>query len=169
MQMTDSQDSRNVPRNFEDVRISGFQFQGKIDYLECMDKVVEILRLQNKKLLEENPERRDRRDNRDSRDSRDSRNSRDNSRRYRSDTDSSSEDNRYRSRSRDSSRSRSKSRGRTSINCTYCHKPNHDVSHCYKMVKDMKKLFSGELKIDEIKDQGRRASIQMLIDMENYY
>ena len=60
MQMTDSQDSRNVPRNIEDVRISGFQFQGKIDYLdECMDKVVEILRLQNKKLLEENPEKRD--------------------------------------------------------------------------------------------------------------
>ena len=37
------------------------------------------------------------------------------------------------------------------------------------MVKDMKKLFSGELKIDEIKDQGRRASIQKLIDMKNYY
>ena len=55
MQMRDSQDSRNVPRNIDDAKISGFQFQGKIDYLdECMDKVVEILRLQNKKLLEEN-------------------------------------------------------------------------------------------------------------------
>ena len=43
------------------------------------------------------------------------------------------------------------------------------MSHCYNMVKDMKKLFSGELKIDEIKDQGRRASIQKLIDMKNYY
>ena len=122
----------------------------KIDYLgECMDKVVEILRLQNKKLLEENTERRERRD------SRDSRNSRDHSRKsYRSDSDSSSEDDRYRFRSRDSSRSRSRSRGRASITCAY------------KMVKDMKKLFSGELKIDEIKDQGRRASIQML---KNYY
>ena len=130
----------------------------------CMDKVVEILRLQNKKLLEENTERRDRRD------SRDNRSSRDHSRKsYRSDSDSSSEDDRYRSRSRDSSISRSRSRGRASITCAYCHKPNHDVSHCYKMVKDMKKLFSGELKIDEIKVQGRRASIQMLIDMKNYY
>ena len=135
-----------------------------------MDKVVEILRLQNKKLLEENTERRDRRDSRDSRENRDSRSSRDHSRRsYRSDSDSSSEDDRYRSISRDSSRSRSRSRGRTSITCAYCHKLNNDVSHCYKMMKDMKKLFSGELKIDEIKDQGRRASIQMLIDMKNYY
>ena len=158
MQMKDSQDSRNVPRNIDDVKISGFLFQGKIDYLdECMDKVVEILRLQNKKLLEENTDRRERRD------SRDSRSSRDHSRKsYRSDSDSSSEDDRYRSRSRNSSRSRSRSRGRTSIICTYCHKPNHDVSHCYNMVK-------GELKIDEIKDQGRRVSIQKLIDMKNYY
>ena len=50
----------------------------------------------------------------------------------RSDSDSSSEDDRYRSRSRDSSRSRSGSRGRAIKNCTYCHKPNHDWSHCYK-------------------------------------
>ena len=33
----------------------------------------------------------------------------------------------------------------------------------------MKKIFSGELKKDEIKDQGRGASIQILIDMKNYY
>ena len=32
MQMTNSQDSKNVPRNRDAVEISGFQFQGKIDY-----------------------------------------------------------------------------------------------------------------------------------------
>ena len=37
MQMTDSQDSKNVPRNRDDVKISGFQFQGKIDYLDDCD------------------------------------------------------------------------------------------------------------------------------------
>ena len=116
-----------------------------------MNKLDEILEQQNKEM---------RRDSRAYRDNRDSRSSRYHSRKsYRSDTDSSSENDRYRSRSR----------GRISITCAYCHKPNHDVSHCYKMVKDMKKLFSGELKIDEIKDQGRRTSIQMLIDMKNYY
>ena len=41
MQMTDSQDSRNVPRNSDDVKISGLQFKGKIDYLDdCVTKIV---------------------------------------------------------------------------------------------------------------------------------
>ena len=162
MQMTGSQDSRNEPRKSDYVKITGLKFQGKMEYLDkILNKLDDILEQQNREM---------RRDSRAYRDNRDSRSSRDHSRRsYRSDSDSSSEDDRYRSRSRDSSRSRSRSRGRASITCAYCHKPNYNVSHCYKMVKDMKKLFSGELKIDEIKDQGRRASIQMLIDMKNYY
>ena len=48
MQMTDSQDSRNVPRNSDDVKISGFQFQGKIDYLDdCVTKIVEMFEKNN--------------------------------------------------------------------------------------------------------------------------
>ena len=38
--------------------------------------------------------------------------------------------------------------GRTIKTCTYCHKPNHDLSHCYRLAKDLKKLYSGNLKID---------------------
>ena len=54
MQMTDSQDYRNVPRNSDDVKISGFQFQGKIDYLDdCVTKIVEMFEKNNKRLIEE--------------------------------------------------------------------------------------------------------------------
>ena len=111
---------------------------------------------------------RDSRDRRDSRDNRDSRNSRVSRRSYRSDSDSSLEDDRYRSRSRDSSRSRSGSRGRTIKNCTYCHKPNHDWSHCYRYPKDIKKVCSGNLKIDDSRDKDEQARWQMLIDLKNY-
>ena len=124
MQMTDSQDSRNVSRNSDDVKISGFQFTGKIDYLDdCVTKIVEVFEKNNKRLIEEINSSRDKNESRYSRDkidSRDSRSSRDSSRRcYRSDSDSSSEDDRYRSRSRDESRSRSRSRGRSGKPCTY--------------------------------------------------
>ena len=114
---------------------------------------------------------RDSRSSRDSRDNRDSRNNRDNRRSYRSDSDSSSEDDsyhRYRSRSRDSSRSRSRSRGRSSKTCTYCHKPNHDLSHCYKLVKDLKKLYSGEMKINGSRDKDEKARLQRLSYIKNY-
>ena len=126
MQMTDSQDSRIVPRNRDDVKISGFQFQGKIDYLDdCVTKIVEMFGKNNNRLIDEI------RGSRNNRDSRDSRSSRDSSRRgYKSDSDSGSEDDRYRSRNRDDSRSRYRSRGRSGKPCTYCHKPNHDFSHC---------------------------------------
>ena len=109
---------------------------------------------------------RDRRDSRDSRDNRDSRNSRDSRRSYRSDSDSGSEDDRYRSRSRDSSRSRSGSRGRTIKNCTYCHKRNHDWSHCYRYPKGIKKVCSGNLRIDDSRDKDEQARWQMLIDLK---
>ena len=53
MQMTDSQDSKNVPRNRDEVKISGFQFQGKIDYLDdCVTKIVEMFEKNNKRLIE---------------------------------------------------------------------------------------------------------------------
>ena len=107
--------------------------------------------------------RRDSKDRRDSRDSRDNRDSRNSSRRnYRSDSDSSSVDDRYRSRSR------SGSRGRTIKNCTYCHKSNHDWSHCYRYPKDIKKVCSRNLKIDDSRDKDEQARWQMLIDLKNY-
>ena len=160
MQMTDSQGSRNVSRNGDDVKISGFQFKGKIDYLDdCVTKIVEMFEKNNKRLIEEI---------KGSRDSRDSRSSRDSSRRgYRSDSDSSSEDDRYRSRSRDESRSRSRSRGRSGKPCTYCHKPNHDFSHCYKLARELRKLCTGEKRNKGDKEE--EARLNMLSCVKNYF
>ena len=143
MQITDSQDSRNEPRKSDYVKLAGLKFQGKVDYIdEMLNKLDKML---DQKIKERGSKDRHRRSSRDSRDNRDSKNSRDSRRSYRSDSDSSSEDDRYRSRSRDSSRSRSGSRGRTIKNCTYCHKPNHDWSHCYRYPKDIKKVLFRKL------------------------
>ena len=139
--MTDSQDSRNELWKNDHVKITGLKFQGKMEYLdEILNRLDEMVEQQNKELRRDSKDRH-RRSSRDSRDNRDSRNSRDSRRSYRSDSDSSSEDDRQRSRSRDSSRSRSRSRGRTIKNCIYCHKPNHDLSHCYRFPKDIKKAI----------------------------
>ena len=163
MQMTDSQDSKNVPRNRDEVKISGFQFQGKIDYLDdCVTKIVEMFEKNNKRLIEEI------KTSRDNRDSRDSRSSRDSSRRgYKSDSDSGSEDDRYRSRSRDDSRGRSRSRRRSGNPCTYCHKPNHDFSHCYKLARELRKLCTGEKRSKGDKEE--EARLNMLACVKNYF
>ena len=178
MQMTDSPDSRNEPRKSDYVKFAGLKFQGKVDYLdEMLNKLEKMYDQQIKERgnkdrdsrdNRDSRDSRDRRDGRDSRDNRDSRNSRDSRRSHRSDSDSSSEDDRYRSRSRDSSRSRSGSRGRTIKNCAYCHKPNHDWSHCYRYPKDIKKVCSGNLRIDDSRDKDEQARWQMLIDLKNY-
>ena len=119
MQMTDSQDSRKEPRKDDDIKFAGFKFQGKVDYLdEMVFKVGKMLDQQIKEIESKNRDRRSSRDSRDrdgrdssdSRDNRDSRNSRDSRRSYRSDSDSSSEDDRYRSRSRDRSDRNDRSR-----------------------------------------------------------
>ena len=168
MQMIESQDSRNEPRKSDHFKITGLKFQGKMEYLdEILNKLDEMFEQQNKEMRRDSKDRyrRSSRDSRDSRDNRDSRNSR---RSYRSNTDSSSEDDRQRSRSRDSPRSRSGSRGRTIKNCIFCHKPNHDLSHCYRFPKDIKKVCSGNLKIDCSGDKDEQARWQMLIDLKNY-
>ena len=159
MQMTDSPDFRNEPRKSDYVKFAGHKFQGKMDHIdEMLNKLDKML---NQQIKERGSKDRDSRDRRDSRNSRDSRS-------YRSDSDSSSEDDRYRSRSRDSSRSRSGSGGRTTKNCTYCLKPNHDWFHCYRYPKDIKKVCSGNLKIDDSGDKDEQARWQMLIDLKNY-
>ena len=180
MQMIDSQGSRNESRKSDHVKFTGLKFQGKMEYIdEILNKLDEMLEQQNKEMRRVSKDRhirssrdnRDRRDSRDSRDSRNSRNnrdSRDSRRSYRSDSDSSSEDDRQRSRSRDSSRNRSGSRGRTIKNCIYCHKSNHDLSHCYRFPKDIKKVCSGNLKIDGSGDKDEQARWQMVIDLKNY-
>ena len=170
MQMTDSQDSRIAPRNRDDVKISGFQFQGKIEYLDdCVTKIIEMFEKNNKRLIEEVKGRdKNSRSSRDNKDSRDSRSSRDSSRRgYKSDSDSGSEDDRYRFRSRDDSRSRSRSRGRTGNPCTYCHKPNHDFSHCYKLARELRKLCTGEKRNKGDKEE--EARLNMLSCVKNYF
>ena len=175
MQMTDSPDFRNEPRKSDYVKFAGLKYQGKVEYIdEMLNKLEKMLNQQIKEKgskdrdSRDSRDSRDRRDSRDIRDNRDSRNSRDSRRSYRSYSDSSSEDDRYRSRSRDSSRSRSGSRGRTIKNCTYCHKSNHDWSHCYRYPKDIKKSCSGNLKIDDSRDKDEQARWQMLIDLKNY-
>ena len=166
--MTERQESRNTPRSNDHVEITALKYKRVMDSLdEYMDRLIRALdktiEQQNRKLD------RDSRSSRDSRDSRDNRNSRGNNRRsFRSDSDSSSEDDRHRSRSRDSSRSRSRSRRRSSKTCNYCHKPNHDLFHCYKLAKDLKKLYPGEMKIDGSRDKDEQARLQMLLDIKNY-
>ena len=178
MQMTDSQVSRNESGKSDYVEFAGVKYQGKVDHLdEILNKLGKMLDQQIKERESKDRDSRDsrdrrdirdRRDSRDSRDNRDSRNSRDSRRSHRSDSDSGSEDDRYRSRSRDSSRSRSGSRGRTIKNCTYCHRPNHDWSHCYRYPKEIKKVCSGNLRIDDSRDKDEQARWQMLIDLKNY-
>ena len=177
MQMTDSQDSRKELRKDDDIKFAGIKFQGKVDYLdEVLNKLDKMLDQQIREIESKDRDRRSSRDSRDrdgrdssdNKDNRDSRNSRDSRRSYRSDSDSSSEDDRYRSRSWDSTRSRSGSRGRPIKNCAYCHKPNHDWSHCYRYPKDIKKVCSGNLRIADSRDKDEQARWQMLIDFKNY-
>ena len=157
MQMTERPDSRNVPRNDDHIELTTLKFKGVMDSLDkFVDRLTKSVEKQSRKLD------RDRRSSKDSRGSRDSRRS------YKSDSDSSSEDDRHRSRSRDSSRSRSRSRGRSIKTCTYCHKPKHELLHCYRLAKDLKKLYSGDMKIDGSGDKDEQARWQMLLDIKNF-
>ena len=174
MQMTERTDYKIVARNDDHIEVTALKFNGMMDSLEkfidrLSKSVARSVEIQGRKLDRDRDSKdRDRRSSTDSRDNRDSRNSRDSRRNYRSDSDSSSEDDRQRSRSRDSSRSRSRSRGRTIKTFTYCHKPNHELSHCYRLPKDLKKLYSGNLTIDGSGDKDEQARWQMLIDFKNF-
>ena len=163
MQMTERPDSRNGPRKDDHIELTALKFKGMIDSL---DKFIDRLTKSVERSVEKQSRKLDRgrRSSTKSRNNRDSRNSRDDRRSYKSDSDSSLEDDRHRSRSRDSSRSRS----RSIKTCTYCHKPNHDLSHCYKLAKDLKKLYSGNLKINGSGDKDEKARWQMLIDIKNF-
>ena len=159
MQMIDSQDSRNEPRKNDHVKITGLKFQGKMEYIdEMLNKLDEMVEQQIKKMRRDSKDRhrRSSRDSRDSRDNRDSRNRRDSRRSYRSDSDSCSEDDRYRSRSR----------GRSGKPCTYCHKPNHDFSHCYTLARELRKLCTGEKRNKGDKEEEVR--LNMLSCVKNY-
>ena len=120
--------------------------------MDSLDKFIDKLTKSVERSVEKQSRKldRDRRSSKHSRDSRDSRIS------YRSDSDSSSV------------KSRSRSRGRSIKTCTYCHKPNHDLSHCYRLAKDLKKLYSGNMKIDESGDKDEQARLQMLLDIKNF-
>ena len=161
MQMAERTDSKIVARKDDHIEVTALKFNGMIDSLEkfidrLTKSVARTAEIQGRKLDRDSKDRH-RRSSTDSRDNRDSRNSRDSRRSYRSDSDSSSEDDRQRSRSSDSSKSRSRSRGRTIKTCIYCHKPNHDLSHCYRFPKDLKKFDSGTLKIDGSGDKDEQA------------
>ena len=173
MQMTERTDSKIVARKDDHIEVTALKFNGMMDSLEkfidrLSKSVARSVKIQGRKLDRDRDSKdRVRRFSTDSRHNRDSRNSRDSRRSYRSDSDSSSEDDRQRSRSRDSSRSRSRSRGRTMKTCIYCHKPNHELSHCYRFPKDLKKLDSGNLKKDGSGDKDEQARWQILIDFKN--
>ena len=154
--MAERTDSKIVARKDDHIEITALKFNGMLDSIEefidrLSKSVAWSVEIQGRKLDRDkdrdgrsSTDSRDNtnsRDYRNSRDNRDSQNSRDSRRSYRSDSDSSSEDDKQRYRSRDSSRSRSRSRGRTIKTCIYCHKPNHDLSHCYRFPKDLKYLI----------------------------
>ena len=169
MQMTERTDSKIVARKDDHIEVTALKFNGMIDSLEkfidrLSKSVARSFEIQGRKLDRDRDSKdRDRRSSTDSRDNGDSRNS---GRSYRSDSDSGSEDDRYRSRSRDESRSRSRSRGRSSQTCAYCHKPNHDFSHCYKLARELRKLCTGEKGSKGDKDEGER--LDMLSCVKNY-
>ena len=178
MQMTERTDSKIVARNDDHIEVTALKFNGMIDSLEkfidrLSKSVARSVEIQGRKLDRDRDSkdkdrrsRTDSRNNRDSGNSRDSRDSRDSRRSYRSDSDSGSGDDRYRSRSRDESRSRSRSRGRSSKTCAYCHKPNHDFSHCYKLARELRKLCTGEKGSKGDKYEGER--LDMLSCAKNY-
>ena len=156
MQMTERSDSRNVPRNDDHIELTAHKFKGVMDSL---DKFIDRLT----KSVERSVEKQSRKLDRDRRSSEDSRNSRDDRRSYRSDSDSSSEDDRHRSRSRDSSRSRSRDLSKPVLIAT-----SHDLSHCYRLAKDLKKRYSGDIKIGGSGDKDEQARLQMLLDNKNF-
>ena len=163
MQMTERTDSKIVARNDDHIEVTALKFNGMIDssekFIDRLSKsVARSVEIQGRKLdRDRNSKDRDRRSSADSRDSR---------RSYRSGSDSGSEDDRYRSRSRDESRSRSRSRGRSSKTCAYCHKPNNDFSHCYKLARELRKLCTGGKGSKGDKDEGER--LDMLSCVKNY-
>ena len=171
MQMAERTDSKTVARKDDHIEVTALKFNGMLDSIEkFIDRLTKpVARTAEIQKLDRDRDSKDRhrKSSTDSRDNRDSRNSRDSRRSYRSESYSSSEDDRQRSRSIDSSRSRSRSRGRTIKTCIYCHKPNHDLSHCYRFPKDLKKFDSGNLKIDGSGDKDEQARWQMLIDCKN--
>ena len=177
MQMAERTDSKIVASKDDHIEITALKFNGMLDSIEkfidrLSKSVARTVEIQGRK-LDRNRDSKDRHrrsstDSRDNRNSRDNRDSRDSRSGYRSDSDSHSEDDRQRSGSRDSSRSRSRSRGRTIKTCIYCHKPNHDLSHCYRFPKDLKKFDSGNLKIDGSGDKDEQARWQMLIDFKKF-
>ena len=172
MQMAERTDSKIVARKDDHIEVTALKFNGMLGSIEkfidrLSKSIARTVEIQGRKLDRDSKDRH-RRSSTDSRDNGNSRNSRDSRRSCRSDSDSSSEDDRQRSRSRDSSRSRSRSRGKTIKTCIYCHKPNHDLSHCYRFPKDLKKFDSGNLKIDGSGDKDEQARWQMLIDFKNF-
>ena len=147
MQMTDRQDPRTVPKSKDIFKITALEI--KVD--QRLTRAVEKSVAKQSRRI--------------------SRDSRDNTRRsHIGDSDSDSEDDsyhRYRSRSRDNSRSRSRSRGRSSKTCIYCHKPNHDLTHCYKLVKELKKL-DHSIEKDGNRDRDEQARLHMLSYVKYY-
>ena len=105
--MAERTDFKIVARKDDHIDVTVLKFNGILDSLEkFIDKLTKsdarTAKIQDRKLDRDSKDRH-RRSSRDSRDNRDSRNSRDSRRSYRSDSDSSSEDDRQRSRSRESS------------------------------------------------------------------
>ena len=82
-------------------------------------------------------------------------------RKYRRDSHDSSNE-------RSRSRNRSRSRGRSSKKCDYCHKPNHDLSHCYRLVKNLNKLYSTTERNGD-RDEDEQGRLQMLATIKNYF
>ena len=195
MQMTDSQDFRNEPRKGDYVEFAGLKFQEKVDYLDkVLNKLDKMLDQQIKEIESKDRDRRSSRDSRDrdgrdssdSRDNRDSRNSRDSRRSYRSDSDSSSEDDRYRSRSRNRSdrndrSSRNKSRNQSSrdkrnnsgtrhssgLYCDHCKITNHEILNCFKLQNTLKRE---DVALNEVnrKSLSELEKNQMIIDLQAY-
>ena len=54
------------------------------------------------------------------------------------------------------------------VKSDYCHKPNHDLSHCYRLVKDLNKLYSTTERNGN-RDEDEQGRLQMLATIKNYF
>ena len=175
MQMAERTDSKIEARKDDHIEVTALKFNGMIDSLEkFIDKLTKSVEIQAKiqgRKLDRDSKDRHRRSSRDSRDSRHRRDNRD-------------------------SRTVGIAEEVTGVIQTQVQKmrdkgleveivlevdleveeelsrtvfiATNDLSHCYRYPKDIKKVCSGNLKIDGSGDKDEQARWQMLIDLKNY-
>ena len=138
---------------------------GMEEMVNSLDRLTQVIEKQYKDNRSRGRDRRnDRRNNR-------SRSNSYSSSRSRSRERSNSRDRNSRDRNRNQNnkekRKNSGTRYSSNLYCNYCKMSRHDISHCWALQKDFKKLGL-TVKKDEQKDKEEQERLQMLKDFKNY-